>query len=373
MNNRMNKVALCLLLALTSGLTSCGYSIRTRFHDQSVVLSETPLEDGTPGSVRYQLFPGQGGAPSIHMTRTIEREVPYLGLDVVTIDEERAERLKVEPWKGVAIHRSRSGRPGERAGIARDDVILQVGDVQVTSMEQFRAVAAVLEPGVPVPMVVLSHGVENTVDVAPDSRKEFQSDVVKHDLIHEELVQRHTGLQVATIDPDLAERVFGAGQPVTIVSGVVTGSPAYMSGLRSGDRVQSCDGAVVTSGADLTTAVLERVNKTRGGKVVIGVDGPLGAHSADLRVLDSIEDSSDFDIPILMSYRSDIDSTRWSLLDFIFQWGGNYSGYYAPSPTRKPQHTSSLSLFPLGMFEFERGPTRSRTTLFWLITWSSRR
>ena len=44
-----------------------------------------------------------------------------------------------------------------------------------------------------------------------------------------------------------------------------------------------------------------------------------------------------------------------------------------PSPSREPHHTSSLSLFPLGMFEFERGPTRSRTTLFWIITWSSRR
>ena len=80
-----------------------------------------------------------------------------------------------------------------------------------------------------------------------------------------------------------------------------------------------------------------------------------------------------FHTPIIVDYTGRVDRTRTSFLDFIFQFGFNYRRTVGPSRTREPAKETYLSFFPLGMFEFERSATRSRNTLFWLITWSSRK
>jgi hypothetical protein len=62
-----------------------------------------------------------------------------------------------------------------------------------------------------------------------------------------------------------------------------------------------------------------------------------------------------------------VDSTSWSFLDFIFQFGANYRGSYRDSATRAPQSTWLFSLFPFGMFEFEKTRNSNRYCFFWFI------
>jgi len=75
-------------------------------------------------------------------------------------------------------------------------------------------------------------------------------------------------------------------------------------------------------------------------------------------------------VPIVWKYHSRVDNTRWSFLDFIFQFGANYSSTYMSSKNRAPSKQWDLSLFPFGMFEFEEGPHGKHYTLFWFIHWS---
>jgi hypothetical protein len=202
-------------------------------------------------------------------------------------------------------------------------------------------------------------------------------------------VQHYTGLQVATVPPDLSTEIWGKSEETTIISGVVTGSPAYHAGLRRGDRVVSADGKQNPKLADVRVAVLGRAaalvvdadnpeplteipSAPGEGDMAIGVEGPLGPHAAALPVDEALMKETSFNFPILFDYESGVNYTRWSCLDFIFQFIGTYDQSYLPSPTRAPRENSELSLLPLGMFEFRTTPTSHEYELFWIIDWKTR-
>jgi hypothetical protein len=206
-------------------------------------------------------------------------------------------------------------------------------------------------------------------------------------------VQTYTGLQVASIEPDLARSIYGTNQPVVLVTGVVTGSPAYYAGLRAGDRVVKIEGRAVESIQDVRNAVFARVHSAYPtapahdlalgrsdpiagggieGDIPIEVDGPLGAHQASVAVSDAVDGSSQFYIPILVDYESQAHRSEFGFLNFIFQFGFNYDSRVRPSTTRAPIETSRLSILPLGMFEVHHGVAESQYTLFWFIKFGSK-
>ena len=193
---------------------------------------------------------------------------------------------------------------------------------------------------------------------------------------------------VASVPPDVSGSVFGVKQPVAIVTGVVTGSPAYNAGLRAGDRVVTCDGQAVDSVQDIRDAVGDRVRVDypeaplldlaeyapnqqageRNGNVSLEVVGPLGRHEASIPITNGLDGQTRFYIPIVTDYRSRVNSARWSFLDFIFQFGFNYESTYVPSATRRSQSATTFSMLPFGMFEYSGSPEWTEWTFFWFIT-----
>ena len=89
--------------------------------------------------------------------------------------------------------------------------------------------------------------------------------------------------------------------------------------------------------------------------------------AASVELADDLGEVTRFYVPIVTDYRSDVDSTRLSFLDFIFQFGFNYRSNVYDSDTRHPADTWSLSLFPFGMFEFKKGLYSNEYTFLWFI------
>jgi hypothetical protein len=375
-----------------------------RSHDwDGFLLSEVSSEHD--GKVVWRLYPGDDGSARIHKTEVRTYLGARLGVSVRSINAQLAEDLGVEAWEGVQITRVDARSPAGRAGLLEDDVILSVAGIDVSSQEQFKEVVerrVSPDEACDVAIVRVEDGTREQVllRVTPEAKEitESKTDSIRLESSYD--VQTLTGMQIATVPGELAREIFESSSPVTLVSGVVVGSPAYHSGLRGGDRIVEVDGEPVSTTQDVLRAVYARAGKLKiasprvgaempraiplarseagedssgrpGRELNVKVDGALGPHRARVAVVDDLDKRSSFSVPIVVDYSSSARRTRWSLLDFIFQFGGNYSSEYRPSATRKTNRTSYLSLLPLGMFEFKRSSSQRSYRLFWLIHWKT--
>jgi serine protease Do len=81
----------------------------------------------------------QGGAPS--------EEAGIAGVQVQSVTPEMAEQLGLEEAAGVVVTAVEPGSPGDEAGLRRGDVVLEVNQRPVESVEQFRAALGDPEKG----------------------------------------------------------------------------------------------------------------------------------------------------------------------------------------------------------------------------------
>jgi membrane-associated protease RseP (regulator of RpoE activity) len=380
---RLAPLLLPLALALLPACVVTRHSLP--MGDGSTVLAGTQLE--SDAEVTWVLYPSpREGEPKLGRTTKRTSEVAFAGLTVRSIDAKLAETLGVEPWRGVQVTSVVADSAAERAGVRVGDIVLSIAGTALTNDVQFtELVQTSTTPREPTPFSVLrdaaigSEGSLLELTVVPTARTVTETLTDSFKLATEPELLERTGLQLATLPPEYAEPIYAQPSSVAVVSGVVVGSPAYEAGLRGGDRVLRCNGLTVTSAGEVAE-LLRRPpapagdgtsSKSSTHRLDLEVVGPLGPHQADVEVTSGIYGTSTVYIPIVYDSSKSVDHTRWSLLDFIFQFGANYTAHDLRSATREPLKESDLSILPFGMFEFERGPKGSSTTLFWWIRFKS--
>lgn len=370
-----------ILTAFALASAGCTTRLKLSIPDQGGTVLSEQRADGT--EVVYKLHPGTDGAPTInrYATRTIRRAT--LGIRVADIDGDLSKRISALPGKGLYVESVTNGGPAARGGLLEGDILLSLRGTPLASAAQLGDILAhAATPGVAIPLQIerpAGGAVHSILDltVVPDGKDEPATDNEAFALRAIPDTQRHTGLQVTELPTALAHDIYGAPGSLMLVSGVITGSPAYLAGVRRGDVIQSCDGLPVTTAAVLTRALDQRLGRAEapesvgpGTPLELRVKGQLGLHETEVELTDDLDQSTHFRIPILCSYQSDLSSTRWSFLDFIFQFGGNYSTMYTTANSREPASHTSLSLFPFGMFEFDLSPQQNRYTILWFIRWT---
>lgn len=379
-------------LTIALGTTACTTSHHVYVKPKHHVLLDTV--DDTGAKVTYTLASGSQGTPGLTRTHKQTYEKANLGVQTRSINRETGGEFDLTPWRGLLVDRVVSSSPAARAGILKGDVLLSLNGKELSTSEQLRElIEEDVEPMGEGTLAILQVGPDGSYPVDPtELQVVFGSkdvDVIKSDSLPMQThlgIFRLTGLQVGTISAELGNEIYGNSEPVTIVAGSLVGSPAYLAGLRSGDRVTSCGGRPVTSVNDISRQILARAKDDdldlpadwfdeetyrdlpeMDGDILIEVDGPLGPYSTAIGITEDLYDRSHFYVPIIYSHHSDVKSTSWSFLDFIFQFGANYEGRYRSSNTRAPESDSLISFFPFGMFEFETTRNYDRYCFFWFI------
>ena len=401
----MNKLQL-LALASFACLGSCvarPYSTAstawTNNVHKGVVLATISDDDGTEQT--WRAYPGNNTHPRVELSGNKVFTVPKLGVRSSSVTRERAEAFGTTPFRGTWISSVESDKPAALAGITAGQIVLKVNGQDINGSEQFSdVISSIGVPGEPLILTVLSKrkpgdpiDTEQTAEVAvaPYAAKTSRGTTDSIRLETSMGVQLYTGMQAALVKQELANTIFGSLHDVTMVTGIVPGSPAYFAGLRAGDRIVKLDGQPNPSLQDVRAAILARV-KTQlptaehydlardlkrplntedlSDTIQLQVDGPLGMHNATMSV-DMIGERSRFYIPIVVGYETSDQNSRVGFLNFIFQFGFNYSSDVHESESRQPVVTSDLSILPLGMFGVKHGLHSSEYRLFWLIRWST--
>lgn len=105
-------------------------------------------------------------APAVaEVPKRPEKPKPYMGFDGQTITEEVAKELKLKAAKGVLVTAVREGGPADVAGLKKDDVVLTLDGVAVTTKTELIASLLKMEPGAVVVLGILRGDAKQDVKV----------------------------------------------------------------------------------------------------------------------------------------------------------------------------------------------------------------
>ncbi len=391
----MKTLRICTV-ALTLLVSAC--SSHSRSIRPETVHHKMMVKPGGEGEeVTYTLTNHREGVPRI--TRSVERsyKLASLGVTGKNMEKNLSDSTGLKPWRGILVSRVSNRSAAARSGIQEEDVLLTYDGAPLATTDQLKKlIQETSTPGDTVPISLLRKSADGRYTEEPmvinatldgvDAR-ETTSDTILLD--SDRGVYKLTGLQVGGLSEQLTTEMYGNKDSVVLIADALVGSPAYLAGFRTGDKVLRCDGQPVTSYRDISRAVWARSSDLKVGMELFGeesregvvptegplelvVEGPLGRHEGQIVLRDDMFDSSSFNIPIVFDCDGNIQRSRWSFLDFIFQFGANYRSKYRPSPNRQPAEDTFLSFFPLGMFEFESTESYDKYCFLWFIEFTDR-
>ena len=214
-----------------------------------------------------------------------------IGLTVRDATADEAQRAKLSPPEGAVVTRLRPGGPGEKAGIATGDIIVDFDGERVRSARQLSRLVRESAAGRPVKSTVVRDGGRKAMELTPGDA--VWPGVTLPDLSRTEeqlrdLTQRFEfdfngrdgrawggwafgpwGRLGATLQPvpDQLAAYFGVPHGV-LVSSVEMDSPAGRAGLKAGDVITT----VSSRSVDQVSDVFEELRRIeRGGAATITV------------------------------------------------------------------------------------------------------
>ena len=173
--------------------------------------------------------------------------------------------------QGVIIRDVQEGSPAARAGLKRNDVVVEFDGQPVTELQKFRIRVADTPVGRSVPVTVLRDGKREMLKVTLTSKEE--EPVAAGDpgaRAPESVSELVGGLKVRTLTD--AERTGAKLTGGVAVAEVTEGSAAGDAGIQAGDIIQEVGGKDVKSAADF--ARLIRESKSQRKHVVLLVSSP---------------------------------------------------------------------------------------------------
>jgi Do/DeqQ family serine protease len=176
----------------------------------------------------------------------------WMGVTLAELTPDLAEGFGLKGTRGVVVQSVLAGQPADRAGLKRNDVIVELDGQPVTDMQKFRLKVADMQVGSRIRLTVLRDGQRLPVTMALAERTDAA-------------VAQATppagggsgpalgGLRVRELT---AEERSGASAPAgVVVTDVQDGSAAEDAGLQAGDIIQEVGGRAVTSAAGFAKAL----------------------------------------------------------------------------------------------------------------------
>ncbi|WP_066798731.1 Do family serine endopeptidase [Sphingomonas soli] len=190
----------------------------------------------------------------------------YLGVSIQALSPDIADAFGVQKGLGELITDVRSGEAAEKAGIKRGDIVVKIGDKDVTPDQTLSLLTSAIAPGTRVPFVVVRDGQRLTIPVTLGTRppedklrqlspSDSDSNPGGGDL--DSMAAASLGLKVVPITPSVAYEVgIDPSTKGVIVAGVAPNSDAA-SKIQRLDVILSVNRKPVTNAADIAAIVAE--------------------------------------------------------------------------------------------------------------------
>jgi serine protease Do len=189
----------------------------------------------------------------------------YLGVGLQPLDENLAPSLGLPKDDGEIVRSLVPNGPAARSGLQQGDVILRVGNQQVTPDQTVSYLIANTPVGSRVPLEIIRAGKRQSLTVTVGERPTEEqlaqlsgggNVVPDNDTTPAVAPQKALGLSLATLTPELARAAnLPTGAHGVIITAVDPNSDAADDGLQRGDLIISVNNGIVTSPAQVINAV----------------------------------------------------------------------------------------------------------------------
>jgi Do/DeqQ family serine protease len=180
----------------------------------------------------------------------------WLGVQLAELTPELADGFGIKGNQGVVIQDVLHGQPAERAGLRRNDVIVELQGQPVTDLQKFRLKVADTPVGSKINLTVLRDGKKVPVVVTLTERNRDQiAQGGAPDSEAPDAPATVGGLKVRDLTrAELASAKLDGG---VVITDVDDGSAADEAGLQPGDVIEEVGGKTVTNADDFTKAIAE--------------------------------------------------------------------------------------------------------------------
>lgn len=165
----------------------------------------------------------------------------YLGIGIQDLTPDLARWFGIEKGRGVLVAEVSPGSPADKAGLERDDVILELNGRPVGESGAFRSHVSTTAPGSDITVALLRDGkrLEKTVNVGTLANDpEAGGAEASEPETRESSLKGKLGVGVQPLNADLAGRLGYEDESGLVVTEVAPGSPAARAGIRPGTLIK---------------------------------------------------------------------------------------------------------------------------------------
>ncbi len=165
-----------------------------------------------------------------------------IGVQVQNVTPELAKSFGLSEPKGALVAEINPGTPAEKAGLQREDIIIEFNGHPIQEMNELPRMVAETPPGTAVTLKVLRQGKDKTFQLTITELKEERQAKAFGEEGEE---STPLGLVVKNLDQTMAQRLRLKETRGVVVTQVESGSAAADAGFRPGDLIQEINGQPV--------------------------------------------------------------------------------------------------------------------------------
>jgi serine protease Do len=203
---------------------------------------------------------GVGFAVPINLAKWVADELfddgivqrAFLGVGIQAVTQTLADQFQIPPRTGLLITQVLPGSPAQASGIQEGDILLEFAGQKVNSTHSLQMLVERSDIGQRYNLVVLRDKKRLQLEYVARYAKDGQVNRAGPSTGSqtEPTAYGGLGLQVESMDSDIAKRLNLSNQQGVVITGVQSDSPAAASGLRTGMIIAKIQHSEIDSPAD---------------------------------------------------------------------------------------------------------------------------
>lgn len=185
----------------------------------------------------------------------------WIGITIQDLTPELSQKFGIKKVKGALVSDVAKNSPAYKAGIMRDDIILEINNKEIKDVNNLRNIIAQSKAGETIKLKILRGGREYSINVLVMELPRDVAEAVPENMMDESDYEALAGLSVMELNKEIIRQLgLNKDEKGVIVVRVEPGSPADEAEIKKGDIIKEINRKEIRGIEDFYEASM-KVNK----------------------------------------------------------------------------------------------------------------